>query len=184
MKVGLFHLIVLDDDTSFKRTFIAIRQASNKNYDMLAKRNHKGLIVESFHRILRKRVTIAAEERGIIDMFVPTGIATGYTWNSMLIVGTYIPRRILAMNRKLHFSLKINLNIFPTITQNNSQATINYLNLTDSSRYFSFSILKISLKNTVQLIPNLYITTEILLFCSLTIVSWLEQPLKVISKKR
>lgn len=142
MKVGLFHLIVLDDDTSFKRTFIAIRQASNKNYDMLAKRNHKGLTVESFHRILRKRVTIAAEERGIIDMFVPTGIATGYTWNSMLIVGTYIPRRILAMNRKLHFSLKINLNIFPTITQNNSQATINYLNLTDSSRYFSFSILK------------------------------------------
>ena len=50
------------------------------NYYVLAKPNHKGLTVEHFHRFLNKSVTIAAEERGTNDIFVPAGITTGYAY--------------------------------------------------------------------------------------------------------
>ena len=60
IKFGLCHLVVLDDGTSFKRYFIAMCQALNLNYDILAKRNHKGLCVEHFYHFLNKSVTIAA----------------------------------------------------------------------------------------------------------------------------
>ena len=50
----------------------------NLNHDVLAKRNYKGLIVEYFHRFLNKNVTVTAEERDTNDIFIPTGIATGY----------------------------------------------------------------------------------------------------------
>ena len=36
MKFGLYHLVVLDDGTPFKGTFIAMCQALNLNYDILA----------------------------------------------------------------------------------------------------------------------------------------------------
>ena len=41
----------------------------NLNYNIFAKRNHKGLSVEHFHRFLNKSVTIATEERGTNDIF-------------------------------------------------------------------------------------------------------------------
>ena len=47
----------------------------NLNHDVLAKRNHKGLTVEHFHRFLNKSITIAAEDRGTNDMFfLPTSL--------------------------------------------------------------------------------------------------------------
>ena len=53
-------------------------QALNLNYDVLTKRNHNGLSIEYSHRFLNKSVTIAAEERGTNDIFVPTSIAAAY----------------------------------------------------------------------------------------------------------
>ena len=52
--------------------------ALNLNYDFLAKHNHKGLSVEHFHCFLNKSVTIAVEERGTNDIFVPTSIIAVY----------------------------------------------------------------------------------------------------------
>ena len=49
MKFGLCHLVVLDG-TPLKKALIAIYQALNLKYDILAKRNHKGLSVEHVHR--------------------------------------------------------------------------------------------------------------------------------------
>ena len=38
--------------------------------------------MEHFHRFLNKATTIAMEDRQSNDVFVPTGIAAGYAWNS------------------------------------------------------------------------------------------------------
>ena len=118
-------------------------QALNLNYDIFAKQNHKGLSIEHFHRFLNKSVTIVAEERGTINIFVPAGIAAGYVWNSAPIDSTYILRSIPAIGRELKFPFDINLNAMPKLVQNNANATLDYLKLTDSSRNFSSSILKV-----------------------------------------
>ena len=88
-------------------------------------------------------MTIDAEERDTINFFVPTGIAAGYAWNSVPIDGTDILRSIPAIGRELKFSLDINLNAMPKLVQNNANTALEYLKLTDSSRSFSSSILKI-----------------------------------------
>ena len=147
MKFGMCYLIVLDDGTPFKGAFVAMCQSLNLNYEILAKRNHKGLSVEHFHRFLNKSVTIAAEDRGTIDIFVPTGIAAEYAWNSAPIDGTDILRIIPAIGRELHFPFDIYLNAAPKLIQNNSQAVLDYLKLTDANRHFSSSILKILIED-------------------------------------
>ena len=125
---------------SFKGAFVAMCQSLKLNYEISAKRNHKGLSVEHFHRFLNKSVTIAAEDCGTIDIFVPAGIAAGYTWNSAPIDGTDILRSILAIGRELHFPLYINLNAAPKLIQNNTQAVLVYLKLIDANRHFFSSI--------------------------------------------
>ena len=115
MKFGLCHLVVLDDGSPFKDAFIAMCDALNLNHDVLAKRNHKGLTVEHFYRLLNKSVTIAAEDRGTNNIFVPAGIAAGYAWNSAPIDDTNIFRSIPTIGRELHFPIDINLSTLPKL---------------------------------------------------------------------
>ena len=122
-------------------------QALNLNYDVLAKRNHKGLSVEHFHRFLNKSVTIAAEDRGTNDIFVHTSIAAAYVWNSAPIDGTDIIRSVPAIGQALNFPLDINLNAVPKLIQNNAQATLDYLDFTNTHRHFASSILKILIED-------------------------------------
>ena len=75
IKFGLCHLIVLDDGTTFKGSFIASCEALN---DVLVKCNHKGLAVEHFHRFLNERVPNVAEVRDTNGTFVSVGIVTCY----------------------------------------------------------------------------------------------------------
>ena len=117
--------------------------ALNLNYDVLAKRNHKGLTVEHFHRFLNKSITITAEDCGTNDVLVPAGIAVGYAWNSAPIDDTDIIRSIPAIGRELHFPIDINLSALPKLAHNSVPVTLDYLKLTDSSRHLSSSILKI-----------------------------------------
>ena len=105
IKFGICHLVAMDDENPFKWAFIVICECLHLNYNVLAKRNHKGLTVEHFHRFLNKSVTIATEERGTNDIFVPVGIVIGYVWNSTSIDGTDILRRIPAICRELHILL-------------------------------------------------------------------------------
>ena len=60
-------------------------QSLNLNYDVLAKKNHRGLSVKHFHCFLNKSVTISAEERGTNDIFVPASIVATYAWNSVVV---------------------------------------------------------------------------------------------------
>ena len=99
LKFGMCHLVALDDGTPIKGAFIAMCEALQLNHDIVAKGNHKDLTVEYFHRFLIKSVTTATEERGTNDMFVPTGIAASYAWNSVLISATDILCSIPAIYR-------------------------------------------------------------------------------------
>ena len=146
-KFGMCYLAIIVDGILFKGVFVAIYQALNLNYNVLAKRIHKGISVENFHRFLNKSVTIATEERGTNDIFVPASIASAYAWNSTPIDGTDIIRSVPAIGRALHFPLDINLNAVPKLIQNNAQATLDYLDFTNSHRHFSYSILNILIEN-------------------------------------
>ena len=83
VKFGLYHLVVIDNNTHLKGSFIAMCQTLNLNSDILAKRNYKGLTVEYFHRFLNKSVTITAKDRGTNNIFVSSDVSTGYAWNSV-----------------------------------------------------------------------------------------------------
>ena len=47
-KSSLCHLVVIDDITPFKETFISMCQALNLNCDILATRNYKGLRLNAY----------------------------------------------------------------------------------------------------------------------------------------
>ena len=102
-------------------------KALNLNYDIITKRNYKGLTVENFHHLLNKVVTITMEDRQSNDVFVPARIAVGYAWNGAPIDGIGILRNTVAICRKYRFPIDINLSALPQLTQNNSQSTINYI---------------------------------------------------------
>ena len=61
--------------------------------------------------------------------------------------GTAVLRSIPAIGRKLNFPLDINLNVVPKLVENNANAPLGYLKLTDSSRNLSFSVLKILIED-------------------------------------
>ena len=141
MKFCLCYLVIIDDGTPFKGAFVAMCTALDIKYDILTKRNHKGLTVEHFHRFLNKTVTIAIEDRQRNDVFIPAVIAAGHAWNSAPINGIDILRSTVVIGREFRFPIDINLSSLPQLTQNNAQSTIDYLRLTYSNRRFFSSIL-------------------------------------------
>ena len=142
MKIGICHLVVLDTGIPCKGAFIIMFYTLSLNYDVLAKRNHKGVSVEHFHRFLKKSVTIAVEDRGTNDIFVPACIAAGYAWNSAPIDGTDIIRSIPAIGREPRFPIDINFSALPKLAHNSSQSALDLSKLIDYSHHFSSSILK------------------------------------------
>ena len=143
LKFGICHLVILDDGNPFKGVFAAICKALNINYDILAKRNHKGLLVEKFHRFINKAIIIVAEDRRTNDIFVAASVVAGCVWNSFPIDGTDILRSIPAIGQELRFPLDIDLSALHPINSSNAESVVSYLRLTDSNRYFASTILKI-----------------------------------------
>ena len=113
LKFGICHLLILDDCSPFKGVFTAMCKSLNIKYDVLAKRNDKGLLVEKLHRFINKAITIAGEDRGTNDIFVTAGDAAGNVWNSSPIDGTDILRSVPAIGRELRFPLDIDLSALP-----------------------------------------------------------------------
>ena len=69
-------------------------KALNINYDILAKRNHKELLVKKFYRFINKAITIAVEDKRTNDIFFTTSIATEYAWKSSPMDETDILRSV------------------------------------------------------------------------------------------
>ena len=146
MKFGVYHLVVIDDDPPFKDAFVTICLVLALNYDILAKRNHKGLTIENFHRFLNKAATKEMEDRQNNDVFFSRD-SRGYAWNSAPIDGTDILHSVVAIGREFRFSIDINLSALPQLTHNNIQSIIDYLRLVGSIGLFSSSILKLSIED-------------------------------------
>ena len=91
------------------------------------------LLVEQFHMFINKSITVSVENRGTNDVFVATGFAAGYAWNSALIDGTDIPRNIPVIRLEHRFPLDINVNSLPPLVCNDAKSIISYLRLTDSN---------------------------------------------------
>ena len=100
-------------------------EALNLNHDVLVKCIHKGITVKNLHRFLKKNFTIAAEDRGTNDIFVPAGITIYYAWNSAPIDDSDILRSSPAIGQEFYFPIDINLNVLPKLTQNNGQTILN-----------------------------------------------------------
>ena len=147
LKLGVCHLVILNDGCPFKGVFSIMCKVLNINFDILAKRNHKGLRVKKFHRCLNKAITIAAEDRETNDIFVAASVAAGYAWNSSPIDGTGILRSVPVIGRELWFPLDIDLSALPSLVSNNAESVISYLRLTDSNCHFATVILKILIED-------------------------------------
>ena len=113
-------------------------------YDTLAKRNHRRLLVEKFHRFLKKETTIATEDRGTNYGFVAAGVTAGYNCNSLPIDGTDILRSVPTIGRKLRFPLDVDISALAALVSNNADSAVSYLHLTDYNRHFATAILNIS----------------------------------------
>ena len=136
MKFGLWYLVILDDGTPFKGTFVTMDKTLDINDDILANYNYKDLTVEYFHHFLNKAILIVMGNRQTNGVFVPTGIAAGYVWNSTPIDGTNNLRSTVALDREFCFLIDIKLPPLPQLIQKNAQSTFNYLRLTDSNYHF------------------------------------------------
>ena len=98
MRFDLCYLVVLDNGTPFKGSFIAMCEALNLNNNVLAKRNNEGFTVEYFHRFLNK--CHHWYWRALLLMpFYPASITIYWTWNSTPIDGTNIFPNISAIGR-------------------------------------------------------------------------------------
>ena len=73
LKFGIYYLVILDDVIPFKCVLSAMCKELIINYDILAKINYKGLLVEKFHRLINETITIIVEDRGKNDDFVAAG---------------------------------------------------------------------------------------------------------------
>ena len=54
LKFGLCSLVILDVGAPFKRVFTSMCDVLHLQYDIVAKRNHKVVTVERFHRFKKK----------------------------------------------------------------------------------------------------------------------------------
>ena len=78
LKFGIYHVVVMDDGTQFKGSFVLACDALHLKYECVTKRNHKAVLVDKFYRFLNKAVIIAVEDRKILGCFTEVGIVAGY----------------------------------------------------------------------------------------------------------
>ena len=119
--------VVCDDGNDFRGTFEKMCRALNIKFHVVAKRNHKAVGVERFHKFLNHSEKISTEERGTSEAFVEVAMATAYAWNASPIEGTDIIRSFPAIGRELRFPLDINLADSPAIIDNPSESVAAYI---------------------------------------------------------
>lgn len=107
LKFGLFIMVVCDDDNDFIDTFKKMCAALNIRFHIVAKRNHKAVGIENFHKFLN-HVKKSAEERGTSEPFVEVVMATACAWNTSHVEGTDIICSMPAICKQLRFPLDIN----------------------------------------------------------------------------
>ena len=147
LKIGTYHLVILNNRKPFKDVFPAIFKALNINFDILATKNQKTLLVEIIYRSINKSITITTEDRGTNDVFLSAGVRVEYALNRSPINGNDILRSVRIIGRELRFPLDIGLSSLPPLTYNIAESVISYLPLTDFNCFFISEFLKILMED-------------------------------------
>ena len=96
---GICFVVVVDDGSSFKSTFIDMCIQVKIHYWCLSRGNHKGNSVERYHRFLNKTQAIVGNDRGTNSTFEQNAKVSQYAWNSATIDGTDVTWSMAAIRR-------------------------------------------------------------------------------------
>ena len=136
LKFGLCLVVVVDNGTPFMYIFEQATKTLNIRLHRVAKRNHKAVGVEIYHRFLNHAVTLAATTRETISCFVEAAMVAAYAWNAMLIGGTDIPRSVPTIGRPLRFPMDIAIAELPPPIVDAAKATVSYIcNISHDARF-------------------------------------------------
>ena len=127
LRFGLCVLVVIDEGREFCGLFRSMCAKLNIRCHVVAKRNHKAVGVERFHRFLNHSQRICSEERGTPATFVECGLTTAYAWNASPIDGTDILRSVPAIGRELKFPLDIHESDLPAPTSDVTASVVDYI---------------------------------------------------------
>ena len=147
---GMCAVVVIDDGSPFKSTFKELCDVLRIKYWVLARSNHKGLIVERFHRFLNKVETIDGTDRGTHDGFVRTAKTAQFAWNSAPIDGTDVVRSLAAVGREFRFPLDVELSPSPTLNNESNSHLYQYLRDVSNESQFALSIVQILVEERRQ----------------------------------
>ena len=78
LKFGICVVLVVDNGNEFMGIFRKMSKSLNIRLHKAAKRNHKAVRVERYHRFLNHSVTIISDKRKTPKCFVETAIITAY----------------------------------------------------------------------------------------------------------
>jgi len=142
LKFGICAMVVVDEGSEYRRTFEQMCKALKLRFHPVAKRNHKAVGVERFHKFLNHAQTIATEQRGTPEIFVECAMTAAYAWNASVIDGTDIVRSIPAIGRVLKFPLDIIESEIPTSIDDSSASIVKYMQYLGNDVSYSRQLLQ------------------------------------------
>jgi hypothetical protein len=144
LKIGFCGLVVVDDGSTFKGLFQTVCTTLNIDIHVAARRNHKAVGIDHFHRFLNKAVAIAANDLGTNTVFVKAAHTAPYAWNSSSIDGTDIVRSVPAVGRPFRFPFDLSLWPTPTRTSNQASDVHAFLRIAAPTTQFAEQVLRMS----------------------------------------
>jgi hypothetical protein len=141
LKFGLCLMVVVDEGKEFCGLFRSMCRHLNIRCHVVAKRNHKAVGVERYHRFLNHAQRICAEERGTPASFVECGMTTAYAWNASPIDGTEIIRSVPAIGRALRFSLDVHETDMPLPIDDPATSVVQYVRYLGNDVSFARNLL-------------------------------------------
>ena len=140
LKFGLCIMVVIDQGSEFQGVFKKMCKLLNIRYHSVAKRNHKAVSVEWFHKFLNYSQHICTEECCTSAAFVKCTYTTAYAWNTSPIDGTDIIRSVPAISCKLKFPLDIHESPLPPIINNPTKSIVDYIQYLDRTTVYAREI--------------------------------------------
>ena len=136
LKMGICIVLVVDDGNEFMGIFEQMAKGLKIRLHKAAKRNHKAVGVERYHRFLNHSVTILSNERQTIKCFVEAAMISAFAWNAMPTDGTDIGRSVSAIGRPLQFPMDIAMAEIPDPIDDAGRATVRYMrNISHDARF-------------------------------------------------
>ena len=151
LSFGMVAVVVVDADSKFLSVFQAMCTALDIELWPLARGNHKGLLVEKYHRFLNKTQSIAGAETGTHISFTQNYKTSQYGWNSAPIDDTDIPRSVAAVGRHFKFPMDVKLSSSPKLNSIDQSALYKYLRDVSNDSAFATSVLQVLIEERRKL---------------------------------